>query len=202
MGQAVIGIPMTPAQQGLWFAERSGSAAAAYLVPAVLTTPHWLAPEALDRAWSALVDRHPLLAAVVAESTGEPLLIQGDPIPVKHRTISAADLATVLAAELAAQFDFTGRDSAVGPFARCVGLRVDDGRTVVLIIGHHLVLDASGRDLVTGDLATAVAGRPLERGSLAVFAQLGQAQAERIAAALPAARAFWSVRPVPPDERH
>ncbi|HEU5427011.1 MAG TPA: amino acid adenylation domain-containing protein [Actinocrinis sp.] len=200
MAQAVIGFPMTPAQQGLWFAERSGAAAAAYLVPAVLTTPQWLAPKALDRAWSALVERHPLLAAAVTESDGEPLLIPGEPIPVTHRTIGAAELSRALAAELAVEFDFAGRDRAVGPFARCVGLRVDDGRTVVLIVAHHLVLDASGRDLLTGDLAAAVAGRPLGPGSLARSAQLGQAQTERIAAALPAAREFWSARPAPPDE--
>ncbi|SHM91256.1 non-ribosomal peptide synthetase [Actinacidiphila paucisporea] len=198
--QAVTGIPMTPAQQGLWFAERAIGASAAYLVPAVVTAPDRADSAALDGAWAALTDRHPLLAATVAEAAGEPLLYPGEAAPVVHRTAAADELPAVLAAELAAGFDFAGAASSAGPFARCVALRVDDGRTVVMIVAHHLVLDGLGRDMLVADLAAAVAGRPLGRGSLDRFAGFAQAQARRVAEALPAAREFWSARPAPPAE--
>ncbi|CAG6399285.1 amino acid adenylation domain-containing protein [Streptomyces cocklensis] len=200
MAEAVTGIPMTPAQQGLWFAERAIGAAAAYLVPAVVTAPDAVEPAALDKAWAALTDRHPLLAAAVAESAGEPLLLAGEAAPVVHREVGADELRTVLAAELATGFDFADSAGPVGPFARCTALKVDDGRTVVMVVAHHLVLDGLGRDMLVADLGAAVAGQPLGPGSLDRFAGFARAQAERVAAVLPAAREFWAARPTPPAE--
>ena len=200
MEQPVTGIPMSPAQQGLWFAERTGTAAAAYLVPAVVVVSEPTTPAAVDAAWTTLTYRHPLLAALVVETDGEPRMIAGDPLPVIHRAVDGADLMAALAAELAVGFDFgTGQD-VVGPLARCIALQVDDGRTVVMIVGHHLVLDASGRDLVGADLSAALDGQDLGAGSLAHIGELVRAQTERIEQALPAARAFWSTRPAPPAE--
>ena len=196
----MTGIPMSPAQQGLWFAERTGTAAAAYLVPAVVVLPEPMTPAAIDAAWTALTYRHPLLAVLVVEADGEPRLSAGDPLPVAHRAVGADGLLAALAGELAVGFDFTDASRATGPLARCVALRVDDGRTVVMIVGHHLVLDASGRDLVAGDLSAALAGHDLGAGSLAHIGELVRAQTERIAEALPAARAFWSGRPAPATE--
>ncbi|NUR24429.1 MAG: hypothetical protein HOV83_00995, partial [Catenulispora sp.] len=200
MEQAVTGIAMSPAQQGLWFAERTGTAAAAYLVPAVVVVPEAVADTVVDTAWTTLVRRHPLLAALVVETDGEPRLIAGEPLPVAHRPVGAAGLMDVLAEELAVEFDFAGAERVAGPLARCVALRADDGRTVLMIVGHHLVLDASGRDLVAADLAAALAGQDLGAGSLAHIGDLVRAQSERIAEALPAARAFWADRPAPPAE--
>jgi len=90
MEQVTTGIPMSPAQQGLWFAERTGTAAAAYLVPAVVVVPEPMGPEALEAAWTTLVRRHPLLAALITEVDGEPRLFPGERLPVGHRSIGAA----------------------------------------------------------------------------------------------------------------
>jgi amino acid adenylation domain-containing protein len=200
MAEAVTGIPMTPAQQGLWFAERAIGAAAAYLVPAVVTAPGGADSAAIDAAWAALAERHPLLAATVAEAAGEPLLFPGAPAPVAHRDVRAAELRSVLAAEVATGFDFADSADQAGPFARCLALRVDDGRTIVSVVAHHLVLDGLGRDMLVADLGAAVAGTSLGPGSLDRFAGFAQAQAERVADALPAARGFWAARPAPPAE--
>ncbi|NUS11113.1 MAG: amino acid adenylation domain-containing protein [Streptomyces sp.] len=202
MAEAASGIPMTPAQQGLWFAERAIGASAAYLVPAVVTAPDGAEPADLERAWAAVAERHPLLAATVTETDGEPRLLPGAPAPVVHGTATADELAAVLAADLATGFDFAdhGPGAPAGPFARCTVLRVDDGRTVVMAVAHHLVLDGLGRDMLVADLGTAVAGGSLDPGSLDRFAGLARAQTARVAEVLQAAREFWSARPVPPAE--
>ncbi|MFI0941497.1 amino acid adenylation domain-containing protein [Streptomyces sp. NPDC021020] len=200
MAEAATGIPMTPAQQGLWFAERAIGASAAYLVPAIVTAPDGTGPGALDAAWAALALRHPLLAATVAETDGEPLLHPGAPTPVVHRAVTADRLTGELAAELAAGFDFADTGGSAGPFARCTVLRVDDGRTVVMAVAHHLVLDGLGRDILVADLGAAVGGTDLGAGDLGTFAALAQAQTGRVADALPAARDFWARRPVPPAD--
>lgn len=141
--------------------------------------------------------RHPLLAARITEVDGEPRLFPGDPLPLRSCPIGADQIGTVLADELAIGFDVSGSGRTAGPLARCVALDVDDGRTVVMIVGHHLVLDASGRDLVAGDLSAALAGHDLGTGSLAHISELVQAQTRRVDEALPAARGFWAARPGP-----
>ncbi|AVT38533.1 non-ribosomal peptide synthetase [Plantactinospora sp. BB1] len=190
-----VEVPMTLAQQGVWFTERAGGASTAYLLAVALTVPEPVEPAVLERAWVALTGRHPLLAATVAEADGAALLTRTDPAPVAHRAVGAEALGSAVAAELAVGFDLIA-----DPLARCVALRVDDGRTVVLVVGHHLVLDGGGKDILVADLAEALAGRPLGAGSPAGLTAAVRAQADRIAEALPAARDFWSARPAPADE--
>ncbi|MEN3613620.1 amino acid adenylation domain-containing protein [Plantactinospora sp. ZYX-F-223] len=220
------GVPLTLAQQGVWFTERAGGASTAYLLAVALTVPEPVEPAVLDQAWTVVTARHPLLATSVREADGEPLLAPTDPMPVTYRAVGPAALGPAVAAELTAGFDLTA-----GPLARCVALRVDDGRTVVLVVAHHLVLDGGGKDVLAADLAGAVAGRALgagsldplqpgprgadapppalrsggpqrevENGSLARLSAAVRAQTDRIAEALPAARDFWSARPAPAGE--
>ena len=181
---------MTLAQQGIWFTERAGGASTAYLLAVALTLHDPVEPRVLDEAWAAVTSRHPALAATVLETDGVPLLAPTDPAPVGHRTVDAATLASTIAADLTVGFDLTA-----GPLARCVVLRVDDGRTVVLVVAHHLVLDGGGKDVLVADLAKAIAGRALGAGSPAELTASVQAQADRVAEAIPAARDFWSARP-------
>ncbi|MET7403616.1 amino acid adenylation domain-containing protein [Dactylosporangium sp. NPDC005572] len=195
MTQAVTGVRMTPAQQGIWFTERAGGTSTAYLLAVALTVPEPVEPEVLDEAWAAVARRHPALASAVLEADGEPLLAPTDPAPVGHRAVGAAALASAVAAELTAGFELTA-----GPLARCVALRVDDGGTVVVVVAHHLVLDGVGKDVLVADLAKAIAGQALGAGSPAALGAAVRAQTDRIAEAVPAARDFWSRRPAPPDE--
>lgn len=195
MTQAVNGVPMTLAQQGIWFHEQAGSASTAYLLAVTLTVPGPVASETLDRAWATLTSRHPALAATVRDADGEPLLVPVDPAPVRYREITTAALESAVAAELAAGFDLDA-----GALARCVGWRLDDGRTVVLVVAHHLVFDGGSKDVLVADLARALDGQALDTSSLAALGESVRAQTERIAAALPAARDFWSARPAPPDQ--
>ncbi|MCW6004196.1 hypothetical protein K1W54_06320, partial [Micromonospora sp. CPCC 205371] len=188
----MTGIPMTLAQQGIWFTERVGGASTAYTLAVSVTVK---GPASLDEAWAAVTRRHPVLASTVVETDGVPLLVPTEPAPVRHREVGAAALAPVIAAEIGAGFDLTA-----GPLARCAALRTDDGRTVALVVAHHLVFDGGGKDVLVADLTKAIAGQALGAGSPAALAASVQAQADRIAEALPAARGFWSRRPAPPAE--
>ncbi|GLH96809.1 non-ribosomal peptide synthetase [Phytohabitans aurantiacus] len=184
----MTGIPMTLAQQGIWFTERAGGASTAYTLAVSLTVP---GPVSVDEAWAAVTKRHPLLASTVVETDGVPLLVPTDPATVHHGEAGAA----AIAAEIAAGFDLTA-----GPLARCAALRAGDGSTVLLIVAHHLVFDGGGKDVLVADLARAIAGEALDAGSPTALAAAVQAQASRIAGALPAARDFWSQRPAPSTE--
>jgi amino acid adenylation domain-containing protein len=185
-------IPLSLAQQGIWFTERAGGASTAYLLAVALTVPDAVS---LDDAWRAVTGRHPMLASSVREAGGEPLLVPTGPAPVRRREVDAAGLGSAIAAELSAGFDLTA-----DPLARCVALRVDGGRTVVLVVAHHLVFDGGSKDVLVADLTSALAGQALGTGSPTALSAAVRAQADRIAAAIPAARDFWSARPAPPVE--
>lgn len=202
---------MSLAQQGVWFTERAGDASTAYLLAVTLTVPDPVAPAVLDAAWAAVTGRHPLLAVAVREADGVPALVPAEPRPVAHRTVAAEALQDAVAAELTVGFDLTA-----GPLARCVALRADDGRTVVLVVAHHLVFDGGSKDVLVADLAKAIAGQPLGVRSRtassepvrnepvpgesvpgeSVPGEPAPDRADRIAAA----RAFWSGRTAPADQ--
>ncbi|GAB4055873.1 non-ribosomal peptide synthetase [Catellatospora paridis] len=213
MTQALDGIPVTLAQQGIWFTERVGDAGSAYRLAVAVTLPGTVDRLRWEQAWAEVVARHPALAVAVADADGEPLLRPVPPAPVEHHDVTGSARRTDADATVAggtARAD-DGLDAAVaqvlaspfdlvtGPLARCVALHAE-GRTVVLVVAHHLVFDGASKDVLVGDLLAAYDGRPLPSGSLTALGDAARAQAARIAEATPAAREFWSARPAPVDE--
>ncbi|GHJ47710.1 hypothetical protein Cs7R123_50520 [Catellatospora sp. TT07R-123] len=194
MTQALDGIPVTLAQQGVWFTERVGGADTAYRLAVAVTLPGPADPDRLDQAWAQLVDRHPALAVAVADHGGEPLLRPVAPAPVEYHTGGQVLVDSVVTAGLQRPFDL-----AQGPLARCSAVHTELGTTVV-VVAHHLVFDGASKDVLVADLLAAYDGRPLPSGSLDGLGEAARAQAQRIAAATPAAREFWAARPAPADE--
>ncbi|MDI1464729.1 amino acid adenylation domain-containing protein [Catellatospora sp. KI3] len=191
MTQALDGIPVTLAQQGVWFTERVGAADTAYRLAVAVTLPGPADPDRLDQAWAQVADRHPALAVAVTEHDGEPLLRAVPAAPVAYRT---GDLDTVVADELKRPFDL-----AQGPLARCSAIHTDLG-TTVLVVAHHLIFDGASKDVLVADLLAAYDGRPLPSGSPAELGAAARAQAQRIAEGTAAAREFWATRPSPSGE--
>ncbi|MEV0457423.1 non-ribosomal peptide synthetase [Catellatospora methionotrophica] len=214
MTQALDGVPVTLAQQGIWFTERVGDTGPAYRLAVAVTLPGAPDPLRLERAWAEVVARHPALAVAVSDADGEPLLRAVPPAPVVFREVTGADptaagdagsrpadglteavgLTAAVGAEMARPFDL-----ATGPLARCVALRAE-GRTAVLVVAHHLVFDGASKDVLVADLLAAYEGCPLPSGSLTALGDAARTQAARIAQATPAAREFWSARPAPADD--
>ncbi|GAA1369715.1 non-ribosomal peptide synthetase [Catellatospora chokoriensis] len=204
MTQALDGVPVTLAQQGIWFTERVGDTGPAYRLAVAVTLPGAAEPQRLEKAWAEVVARHPALAVAVSDADGEPLLRPVPPAPVVFRDIAGLAAATTpepaqlldlaVTQELSRPFDL-----ATGPLARCVALPAE-GRTVVLVVAHHLVFDGASKDVLVADLLAAYGGRPLPSGSLTGLGAAARAQSARIAQATPAAREFWSTRPAPADD--
>ncbi|WP_172386773.1 non-ribosomal peptide synthetase [Streptomyces sp. MNP-20] len=153
-------LPLSFAQQRLWFLEAFTGPTPTYNVPMALRLTGTLDLDALRGALADVVARHESLRTVFPESGGEP-----------HQVVRAADAATpdvrltdvrddeealyaALAREAAATFDITERP----PLRATVFRRADDEHVLLLVL-HHIVTDGWSTAPLVRDLTTAYAAR-------------------------------------------
>ncbi|MGW1432557.1 condensation domain-containing protein, partial [Streptomyces sp. NPDC002431] len=159
-------LPLSFAQQRLWFLDRLTPDSADYLVPTVLRVRGALDVPALGTALSGLVARHEVLrTAFPADGDGAPRQAIGAPWPVEvtvHDLRAEPDAETrageVLRREATRPFDLeTGRLLR----ADVVSLAEDDHFLLLTI--HHIVSDGWSSGILARELrelyAAAVAGR-------------------------------------------
>ncbi|MGM0887833.1 MAG: non-ribosomal peptide synthase/polyketide synthase [Bacillota bacterium] len=138
-------IPLSYAQQRLWFIDQFTPNSALYNMPMVCRlTGNWV-PEALETGWNQLIERHESLRTVFHEVDGHPVQqIQ----PYTFRSLPQMDL-TMLSPEereaevkrLMQQETEVPFDLGEGPLIRTILLRVGEEDWVLLCILHHIVSD-------------------------------------------------------------
>ncbi|MEU4315654.1 amino acid adenylation domain-containing protein [Nocardia sp. NPDC024068] len=139
-------IPLSPAQQRLWFLERFGgsgdpdAAQGAYNVPMVLRLRGPLDHAALTTALHRVQERHETLRTVFPEVDGEPV----------QRVIPAAEAAITLHSPAAAADDLHGAiarfvapgfDLATGVPLRAALFAVAPDEYVLVLVVHHIAMD-------------------------------------------------------------
>ena len=137
-------LPLSFAQQRLWFLAQMEGVSEAYHIPLGLRLHGELDREALRKALDALVARHEPLRTTFAVVDGEPVQCVGPAergfLLVEHDLRGRIDVAETLAQlqveEATAPFDF-----ATGPLIRGRLIRVADSEHVLLITMHHIVSD-------------------------------------------------------------
>ncbi|MFL6199420.1 MAG: amino acid adenylation domain-containing protein [Thermoanaerobaculia bacterium] len=137
------GIPLSFAQQRLWFLDRLEPESPFYNVPAAVRLRGRLHPAALAAAFQEIVRRHEALRTRFAEEAGRPVQIVEDDLPfslplldlsgLPEREMEAACLAQ---AEARRPFDL-GR----GPLLRLTLLRLGEDEHLLLAVFHHIVSD-------------------------------------------------------------
>ncbi|HEU4881265.1 MAG TPA: amino acid adenylation domain-containing protein, partial [Longimicrobium sp.] len=151
------GIPLSFAQQRLWFLEQLGGTGAAYHIPLRLRLRGELDREALARALDRIVARHEALRTTFEAVDGEPVQRIASPESsafrlVEHDLHAAADvegaLGRLMADEAAAPFDL-----ARGPLIRGRLVRMAADEHVLLITMHHVVSDGWSTGVFVRELA-------------------------------------------------
>ena len=144
--QPGAGLPLSFAQQRIWFVERSHPGQGAYNSPAALHLAGPLDLPALQRTASEIVRRHEILRASFEEVDGAPVqriappwpvrlpVVDLEALPVRRRSRAAEAL---VAAEAERPFDL-----ARGPLLRWLLVRLASAEHVVLLTLHHIVSDA------------------------------------------------------------
>ncbi|MBG0828848.1 amino acid adenylation domain-containing protein [Planomonospora sp. ID67723] len=153
-------VPLSHAQERLWFLEQYRPGLTAYTVPAVVRLRCPLDGEALRRALEGVAARHEALRMrFPTTEDGTPELVVDDPGPVRLDVVEAADQDAALGlfdAALAVPFDLER-----GPLLRAVLARIATDDHVLLVAAHHAVVDGWSFDIFFRELLALYDGETL-----------------------------------------
>ncbi|MEW5926514.1 MAG: amino acid adenylation domain-containing protein [Gemmatimonadota bacterium] len=150
-------LPVSFAQQRLWFLDRMEPGSPAYNIPAALRVRGALDAGRLERALGGVVRRHEALRTVFASRQGVPVQVVRDPGETR---IGVADLRTLPRAEREAEVRRAAAGEALrpfdleaGPLLRARALRLAAEEWVLLFTMHHVVSDGWSMDVLVGELS-------------------------------------------------
>ncbi|NVJ19490.1 non-ribosomal peptide synthetase, partial [Myxococcus sp. AM010] len=169
-------LPVSFAQQRLWFIDQLHPGSAVYNVPIALRIEGTLNVAALQRAFSALVARHEPLRTTFSSHEGEPVQVIA---PAGDFALEFEDLSALPEAER--DTDFRGRaireslrpfSLARGPLVRAVLARLSPETHAVVLVLHHIVSDGWSLGVLVREMGALYSafheGRPPELPALPV----------------------------------
>ncbi|MFB7473599.1 amino acid adenylation domain-containing protein [Kitasatospora sp. NPDC056184] len=184
-------VPLSYAQERLWFMEQFAPGTAAYNIPVVRRLRGPLDVPALRRALDAVLARHETLRSrYPATDDGRPLLVIDPPGPADLTLAGAADAAQ--AERLVDEAAAVPFDLEHGPLLRAHLIRLAADDHVLLLVVHHSVSDGWSSEVLLGEVlrgyAAHAAGRPdplpelaLQYGDFAIW-QRERLSGDRLAA--------------------
>jgi amino acid adenylation domain-containing protein len=158
-------LPLSFAQERLWFLDRLQPGSSAYNVPLALTAEGRLEVPRLAAALSTLVRRHEVLRTVFTERDGVPVQIVLPPVPVPMPQVDLrglpADRRETEARRLAADEAARPFDLAQGPLMRALLIGLGPERNLLLLNLHHIVTDGWSMGVLVREVKALYAGTPL-----------------------------------------
>ncbi|HEY0604990.1 MAG TPA: non-ribosomal peptide synthase/polyketide synthase, partial [Herpetosiphonaceae bacterium] len=153
-----VPLPLSFAQQRLWFIHQLDPASSAYHVPVVVRVRGVLDAGAMQQALSALVARHESLRTVFAETDAQPVQVILPPLAVPLPVVELPADSPAVVRTLVEQAIDEPFDLAQGPLLRARLLRwqSEDARTehVFVLVLHHIVSDGWSQGILIRELAT------------------------------------------------
>jgi amino acid adenylation domain-containing protein len=153
-------LPLSFAQERLWFLDQLQSGGSAYNVPLALRTRGRLDAERLAAALREVVRRHETLRTLFPERNGEPAQEIAPPASVDGWSLPRVDLAGLPARNREAERDYLAGeearrpfDLARGPLLRAALLRLGGEDHVLLLTLHHIVSDLWSLGVLTREVA-------------------------------------------------
>ena len=180
-------LPLSYAQQRLWFIDEMGIQKAAYNQPGVLCLRGTLNVTALEQTVAEIIRRHETLRTVFRLNDGQPAQVVAPHVQFKLPVVDLSRLDSDeryrQAERLATQEAQHPFDLSVGPLLRVCLLRCGEQEHQLLFVMHHIISDAWSTGVLireTGELYKAyVAGQPSGLPELPVqYADYAQWQRE------------------------
>jgi FkbM family methyltransferase len=138
-------LPLSFAQQRLWFIDQLEPGSVFYNVPAAVRLQGSLNQEALARTFTEVVSRHEVLRTRFATVNGRAVQVveEATPVALAVEELSALEIGEQEARvrEWAARDAATPFDLSRGPLLRVKLLRLGEQEHVVLLTMHHIVSD-------------------------------------------------------------
>jgi amino acid adenylation domain-containing protein len=151
-------LPLSFAQQRLWFLDRLEPGCHAYNMPGAVRISGLLDQAALEKSLEEIVRRHETLRTTFPLRGGKPVQAIAAPAPLN---LPVTDLRELPLGEREAQLDeimtreaHEPFDLARGPLLRIKLVRPADDEHVLLVTMHHIVSDGWSLDLFLKELAT------------------------------------------------
>ena len=150
-------LPLSFAQQRLWFLDRLNPGSAVYNLPGATRLEGALNLDALERAMNEIVRRHEVLRTRIEVEAGEPwqVIARWEPqrlevtdlmhLPQEERETEASRIAKEEAE--------TGFDLRTGPLLRVKLLKLEEDQYLLLHTMHHIVSDGWSMGILTGELS-------------------------------------------------
>nr|WP_315591460.1 non-ribosomal peptide synthetase [uncultured Cupriavidus sp.] len=156
-------LPLSYAQQRLWFLQQLEPGSSAYHMPGALRLDGPLDIDALRRAFDTIAARHEVLRTTIAIDE------DGKPWQTIHQTLPPAFTVSVPPDNAAGSIDdWVGQevarlcgepfDLAQGPLWRVALVRLAEQAHVMVVVLHHIVADGASIPLIVRELAEAYAG--------------------------------------------
>lgn len=161
-------LPLSFAQQRLWFLDQLESGSAFYNVPAAVRLTGTLNVDALPRALDHLANRHEVLRTSFSSRNGQPFQIIAPALRLPFDVIDLTEISEPQQEEMVASYAREWAslhfDLAHGPLVRARLLRLGPTEHVLLFCMHHIIGDAWSITVLVNEWAalyTAFAsGRP------------------------------------------
>src|SRR6185295_12805767 len=151
-------LPLSFAQQRLWFLDQMEPGSSFYNIPAAVRLRGVLNVEALERTLSEVVRRHQVLRTHFIAVDGAPVQVIEAAAPLKLAVLDlsgleeaerTAETERLIAAERARPFDLMR-----GPLLRVKLLRLQEEEHVAIVTMHHIVSDGWSIGVLVREVAT------------------------------------------------
>ncbi len=169
-------LPLSFAQQRLWFIDQLSPGTGTYNLPTVLRLRGNLQPQALRESLDVLIARHESLRTRMATVDGEArqIIAAASPVALDEQDLQALgeQAAPVRARELAQEEAERPFDLAQGPLLRVLLIRLAEQEHVLVINLHHIISDGWSGGVFDRELSALynghLAGQPAQLADLPI----------------------------------
>lgn len=150
-------LPLSFAQQRLWFVEQLEPGGAIFNMPAAVRLSGPLDVPALERSFNEIVRRHESLRTTFKSADGQPVQVIAPPERFNLAIIDLSDLAVeereAEAKRLVVEEAKTPFDLVRGPLMRTSLLKLGDGEHIVLFTTHHIISDGWSTGIIASEMS-------------------------------------------------
>ncbi len=162
-GERPTDVPLSFAQQRLWFLDRFAPLSAAYHVPHAIRLHGEIDAPALERSLTDIVARHESLRTIVAVRSGRAAQLVLPPADVALTRVDLSalpDRERELALETTLEQQFSAPfNLETGPLVRCALVRLAAAEHVLCVTMHHIVADGWSIGIFTRELGACYEAR-------------------------------------------
>lgn len=158
--------PLTPGQFGMWAAELTGSSPGAFHETVAVELTGSVDPSRIARELAAVLNRHVVFRGRIDDDSMR-FVTDGEPVGVTMRSVASGEALDEAWRALVTELQRPAFDLDRGPLVRAAVL-AEPSVARVLVVWHHLVVDAWSARVVLEELTAALSGaarrRTVDRG--------------------------------------